>query len=328
MSKDIAVVLGFLYCGMKEMKNMGDILIDNLSLYRMPIGDELDKNNYYVQKYLHALVLWDNLYAARQREYEYEYYQHRSYGYRDRFGSPDLPGVKNIEFPIHKYAKIAMQLAHEEMLNTRQRKRHNEDDFREIYIVLTDAIFYFLSGYNLGMDISLSSERAEIIKRKNIENYVFRRNDIINMLEKEVVEFYEEINRKVGKKIISFTSPLLTDYICQNASSFQEAVELALEIRDDKNVVQYRKSMDKMKECLNEGKFTEFNEYISAIPDIVNDIKGSNIKTRTIEAGLSITPSVTTAFNINVSKIKRNRLHMSFLNDLARYGMKERIEKI
>lgn len=116
---------------------------------------------------------------------------------------------------------------------------------------------------------------------------------------------------------------MLLDYISQNCDNLKEAIQLAKYIREEKDVVQFRKAMDEMEEALNSGNFVLFNEYLSIIPDIVSSIKKSGIKTSSTTITISTVPSI--AFPMEFESRKKKMLHIDFLTDLAMYGMYNRL---
>lgn len=123
-----------------------------------------------------------------------------------------------------------------------------------------DVIRYILLGYNLGVNICLSSERTKFVKLKHFDDYFFTRLDMINMLEKEVKDFYNEINNRIGKNIICFQSPLLFDCICKEAKDFNQVLDIAIKLKNEKHIIEDRRTMDEMENCLNKGNFVRFNE--------------------------------------------------------------------
>jgi len=194
--------------------------------------------------------------------------------------------------------------------------------------IAEDAIRYILLGYNLNVNICLSGERTQFIKINHYNDYIFNRLDVINLVETGVKEFYDEINRKIGKKIICFESPLLVDYVCSESENFTQAVRMAMKLKKEKHLVEYRRAMDEMEKCLNEGNFVKFNEYLSIIPDIVNSIQTAGIKTQSFVIGLKPIPSISTNLDLVFSKPIYKKLHMHFIKDIVKFGMTERLDRI
>lgn len=224
--------------------------------------------------------------------------------------------VKKVKIDTYEYRKESYKIVSDmEIINEDKQ-------------IAEDVIRYILLGYNLGVNICLSTERTNFIYLNHYTDYFFNRLNIIEMLENNVKEFYEEINRKIGKKIICFQSPLLLDYICRESKTFNHALHMAKKIKKEKHLVEYRRTMDNMEKCLNEGNFIKFNEYLSVIPDIVNSIQSSGIKTQTFEMGLNPVPNISTSVNVSLERKTYNKLHLRFLKDLAKFGMMDRVYRI
>lgn len=326
---------------------MGKILLDNLTISHLPIMKKYyEKNDLHLKNYLYSLILWDKIicieeddfcsfgsYNRRRNNYisiiddiiysGSSLHKRRTYiealGNRFNMNINDINnflGINNVKMNTTKYREESYKIV-------ANMKIENED--RQI---AEDAVRYILLGYNLGVNICLSSERTNFICLKHYDDYIFNRLNIIDMIENDIKEFYEEINSKIGKKIISFQSPLLVDYICRESKTFDQALHMAKKLKKEKHLVEYRRTMDEMEKCLNKGDFLKFNEYLSVIPDIVNSIRIAGIKTQTFEIGLNPVPNISTNFNISFGRRTHNKLHFRFLKDLAKFGMTERVHKI
>lgn len=299
---------------------MGEILLDNLSITRLPIEyGYLDRNNVHIQNYLYSLILWDMIICINEDYPSTTSSSRRALREMNRFvfgRINKILGIRDITVNGFIYRKEAREIV-----------KDMEIENKDIQIA-KDTIRYILLGYNLGVNICLSSERTNFMHLKHYDNQIFNRLDTIKMVEDNVKEFYQEINEKIGRNVICFQSPLLFDYICKEAKDFVEALEMAKNIKKEKYLIEYRRTMDEMEKCINEGNFVRFNEYLSIIPDIVSSIKNSGIRTKSVEIGLSPVPNISTNFDISFGKKKINKLHLRFLKDLAKFGITERIMKI
>ncbi len=302
---------------------MGSILIDNSSLVDVlranePICFFDDPSNepiYFsddseglkdptVQNYLYALVLWDDIYALKSDNISRSILE-KQMGIDETLEK--YYNVKSISYPVSnlKYEAIV------------QSKKYLIEGDEEHNGVVESSFFYMLLGLELGYNTYLSKDRARFVKESGIFNY-FGRTDIINRLEKDVLDFYKEINEIVGKKFISFKTPLFLDYITQNCDKLSEAITLAKEIRKEKDVIQFRKAMDKMEDSLNKGDFVTFKQYLSIIPDIVAGINKAGYKETNTTIIVTVPPAISK--EIKTYKLKKG-IHLNFLVDLAKFGM-------
>ncbi len=319
---------------------MGEILLDNLTISRLPIIKKyFEKNDKHLQNYLYSLILWDKIICIEEddfRNFDKNNYifakkgigrsvliKRRTFnealGNRFNTNINDINNfleINNVKIDTSEYREEAYRIVTNMEIANKDRQ------------IAEDVVRYILLGYNLGVNICLSSERANFICLNHYDDYIFNRLNIINMVEKDVKEFYEEINSKVGKKVICFQSPLLFDYVCRESETFDQALQMAKKIKKEKHLIEYRRTMDKMEKCLNKGDFIKFNEYLSDIPDIVNSIQTAGIKTKTFEIGFNPVPSISTNFDIVFGRKMHNKLHLRFLKDLAKFGVTERVYKI
>lgn len=291
---------------------MGHILIDNISLNSaLEIylnGDANFKTDFTVQNYLFGIVLWDSIFSLEKRKSRQVGDSKTSDFYVDnRFH------ITNIVLDYGDIDNEASDIAFD-----MYESKVNEPEFQ----IIEDTFFYILLSQKVNMNLLLSKERSEFFVKSKISEKFFHRLDLIGMLEKEVKEYYDEINRKIGKNFITFECPLLVDYICNNSSNLKDAIELADHIRKEKDVIEFRKAMDKLENALCEGDLLLFNEYISVIPDIVSDITNKDKKSKTVNLVLSATPSIT--MPIELESGRKKMLHVDFLTDLGMYGVYNR----
>jgi len=135
------------------------------------------------------------------------------------------------------------------------------------------------------------------------------------------------------KRIIKFSSPLLHDYVKENANTPKEQLEFALELRKQKNVTEFRKSLDLMDKLLNEGKLVELDRVMKSLDELCRDI----IKKTTRKKGIGsikvkwsfpfkIEP--TKEFEIKVPTLFKDKhdrnLRLTFLADLMDFGLNRR----
>lgn len=295
---------------------MSAVLLDNLS-----IGNVVDRMNSrkfpfdsYIKNYLYAFILWDDIYALNAR------YSIRIGENPDKVMYDDNLGIKRLSFSYYDMEMLAEELDYEYW----GRGENGEISPRS---VRRDSIFYLLLSYNLGMNVLLSDERTTFIEKSGLAENIFSRADILSRLDKEIVEYYQEVNASIGKKIFKMKMPVLVDYIASNANNFEEAKEIALRIKYDPDVIKFREAMDSMDRALNEGKIVEFNDYMKVIPEIVNAITYKEFDTKTFDIGISLSPSIAFPLNMGKLRLRRKKINMNFLLNLTKYGIRnEQIE--
>ena len=306
---------------------MGEILIDNWSLERLPdYGNKLRKDRYKINGFLYALVFWDDIYSVNRNGRGYREYVHYDYYARKSKNICQTVTKRNEICERCNVNQISMDTVAYALAADKIYFRHfsrNTD-----YLIAEGAILYFLLGYNLGYNILISKERTQFLSDEHYIDRLYSRKDYLDSLDKEITKFYDEINKKIGKKVICFDTPVYADYICRHAKTFSDAIDIALQIKNEQAVIDYRKAMDKMEEALNDGNFVEFNQYISTIPEIVNSIIKKCIPTQIVEFGFNPLPNISTSMSVDVRLNKKKKFQLRFIKDIAEYGLENRLYRI
>lgn len=289
---------------------MGSILLDNLTAgnilakYDM-IGEKKVSLDSTIQEYLYALVLWDNIYTIERNSYTNQW--------RDKK-----------EARYNEHLKIETFFCDSSFIDLIGKEVKAELNFNEVEdLIKNDIIFYTTLASALNMNLSLSSNRSKYALENGLLQKRFNRLKLVNQTEQYVNDFYNEENEKYGEPLFSFNTPLLVDYICQNANNFSEAIEIAMDLRNDRHVVNFRKAMDILDEKINNGNLLELKYCFDNIENMVKEIKNT-VSTKTIEVSISLSPSITIAHSIKGFKPKNRRWCLSFLKDLALYGLQNR----
>lgn len=266
----------------------------------------------YIKNYLYAIILWDDVYALNKRGSMY-------------VGSPPKNmlefdsklGIKRINYEYGLVESIADAYEYENYGTKTNWESCTEED-------RVDAIFYLILGHNLGMNVLLSDKRTEFIKKAGILQKIYTREDLLEQLDKGIQEYCDEINAKIGKKFFTIKFPVLLDYIYSNIENPEDIIEaknIALRIKEDPEVIRFRKTMDLMDEAINNKNLVEFKNYIDVIPEIINSINCNGLKTKTMDVGISFSPSLTIPFEIGKLGLKKKMINMNFFVDLAKYKL-------
>lgn len=307
---------------------LASVLIDNWTMSKLPgLDEKLHKDRKEVQDFLFALVLWDNVYSMNADNLVYDYKngihftslpaQRREY--KDTLS--DLCNIKKLKGWSEEFISVAEDI-------------YTESYEKEDPMVAQGTILYMLLGYNFNLNILISSERTKFALDEGLRVQLLKysRLNFMQALDKEVIEYYDEINKKIGNKVICYNAPVFIDYICKNAVSFRDAINIAMQLKYEPEVLDYRKTMDKMEKSLNEGNIIKFNQYISMIPEIVHAITHKRSITTTIEVGFSPLPSysISLPFGIDLEKLRKLPLkfNLRFIKDIAYYGLNNRVYRI
>lgn len=301
------------------------ILSDNLSVANIlnlcdNVNGEEYKHDFYFQRYLYALILWDAIYKAPRKSVSTRLYCEFSKGREENEISKcvkstffDLP----YNYQGFEIETVADHIYFEWLYN---------DEYEENMAIKEDVIFYLALGQIANMNVLLSEQRANFVRKSKIAKKIWSREDVLKYLDKEIYEICKEIYSFMDKEIISIQTPLLVDYICEYATSLQDAINIALQLKEHKDVIHFRQTMNLLDDAINKGNTLQFKEYTDALSEIVAQLCPKDIPTKKIEIEFTITPSlanpsISTMFGIPIEYNRKRKINMNFLIELARYGL-------
>lgn len=238
---------------------MGNILIDNWNLANANITKTYTREmpNESYTNLLSALVLWDDVYYLDD-------------GFAT-FGWLNMPKGKMLSSVLKPlYLENTIKRNFENSSNDIYIK-----DFRYRYkkIIAERVIFYHEVSKAFDVDYYPIKERAEFLDQflDNLE--LWNRNEILKSEEKEILKRIQEFN--VGSEsYIKF--PLLTNLIVKNTGD--DYIHTALNIKNTKEVKNFRKYMDKIDREINMGNFGEVRYILSLLPYIIDEIEDMDRK--------------------------------------------------
>lgn len=173
---------------------MWSILADNTSLLNVLNGctepnSDTYRNNFYVQQYLYALVLWESIYKGPTKRVSMTGYIKEDEKRKDneliervKGTILDLPNV--YEYDYDDVEEQAKKIFHEEW--------YSEENNKEEQEIKRDALFYLTLGQWEGMNTLLSKERFEYVEKSTIEGRWSRR-DMLDYIDQEVFEMYKDL---------------------------------------------------------------------------------------------------------------------------------------
>lgn len=305
------------------------IISDNLSaknildLCEKPDSKEYI-HNYYFQKYLYALVLWDAIYKAPRKSQSVTVYTDAEKKRQEKKQENELIRcVKSTIFDLpfdYEYDEIETvsgDVYYEWLYNIGYEKNRK---------IKEDTIFYLTLSQIADMNILLSEQRADFVLKSGIAKKIWTREDVLEYIDKEIYEICKEIYSFMDKEIINIQTPLLVDYICQYATSFQDAINIAFQLKEHKDIIEFRQTMNLLDNAVNNGNTMQFKEYVDRLAEIVVQISRKEVPTKKIEMKFTVTPSLTNPtisamFGIPIEYNKKRKINMNFLLELAQYGL-------
>lgn len=204
---------------------------------------------------------------------------------------------------------------------------------KAIPVVAEGAIRYSLLSNSNNMGYLPSEKRAEFFGTIDVETFekMFKicgenRKNSLEMLDKIIEKRFLELKSHLPMIKWNFQYPVLVDYIRYNCNDESSYIDVALEIKREKEVVRYRKYMDKFEKALEEENAKEIIRFDKDIQEIVNDIlKISERKSFTISGSISVMPSINLSTDL---LFPRKKYHLNFLRKLAEFSLDGKRKRI
>lgn len=180
--------------------------------------------------------------------------------------------------------------------------------------------------------------RAQLLKDSHFfyKNQQIDRAQYIKNIDTYIKDYIESIQNIDDFQLKSFPVPVLYSFIKSNTNSPLEELKMALNLRKDKRVKKYKKSVEKIETELKKGNLIEFKNSIEIVRNLCDDVTQEyNKKGKTYSFSIGLSPSISCSpfsveFGVNLfnfqieheipSKIK-TKLHTTFLCDLANFGL-------
>lgn len=284
---------------------MNGIMVDNWSTHEIVTDlynhDKEISENY--GKLLSAVLLWDEL-----------YYPHNErsllWQIMKKIKADTL--LKPIDDESHLFDKEAKSVYLE----------HYQND--ESSIVAKEAIRYLLLSNFKGLDYFPSSDRATFLNKYNPQNIVSKldRFDFVRIIDKEIVDYFTEYNSVFGRNVFEIKRPVLVDYIIQNTPKEMTYFEFAMQLRNERSIVQYRDYLSKLEIALENREWKILNELLCISKEIVNDVAKLD-KTSIGTIGVSVSPLPSLSFSKEVT-INRRKIQLTFLEQLSKFAFNGR----
>lgn len=281
---------------------MNAIMVDNWAVQEVIYNSFNTQMSEEYAKYLSAIVLWDKIYYA-----DNEYTCAWNY----------LPSaIRSVLNPIQDHNNLF------------------EDEARQLYcdryslypeIVAKRAIRYMLFSSYCGCNYFPCAERAHFLKENNpygIINEVSR-FDYIKTLDEEINEYFSKMFEKLGRYDFRIKRPVLVDFIIQNTKDKESYIDSALRIKEEKEVVQYRKYLSDIEVAVEQKQWNELSDMIAYSEEIVkNTVRLDHKNIGSIDVTIAPVPAISYSKSI---ELKRKKIRLNFLEELGKFAFMGRI---
>lgn len=281
---------------------MSDIIIDNWTLQRAAVSisntyEHLSTPNEEYVRLVEAIILWDNVYFLNNEFSGFWKDILWRFGYQN-YLTPFLGGALDDE----NYEENPLNITNNDIIQEGAIKYSNFcNKHRVAYLP--------------------SRERAEYLKRCNFIEAYINRKDVMNFLDKTLIDYYTSLNKRFGVNKIRFSFPVLFDFVAANTTD-DFFLKTALEIRAEKEVVQFRRWLSDFEQNLQRGNLLELGKLLTYLPGLINDLTKITSPKRMAEIQLGLSPGIN--IPIAVGGSTKHLVHADFLRTLSAFAISER----
>lgn len=253
---------------------MGSVLIDNWNLSNANLEETYNHvmPNKACSDLLSALVLWDDVYFLDDG--------FATFGWLNR---PEGEKIKSLLRPLYLNKEIKKRFEKSSSILYEQKFMHQ---YKEI--VAKRALFYHEVSKAFGIDYYPIEQRAIFLDQSMNSLELWSRNVIINNEEKEILRRIQEFDKEKDSFI---RLPILTNLIMKN--SVGDYLYTSLDIKNTKEVKNFRKYMNKIDQEINDGNYNGAKCILKNIPYLIDDIEKMDRKaTIFVDVKVKLTPMV------------------------------------
>lgn len=298
---------------------MSGILFDNWNLEEVSYmqyhskerGKEIYRPNMAYADLLNAYMLWDEIYYLADLQYSLYWMTY-----------PMMQEWKEILHPI----EISKETYEQYMKRAKEIYQSCYGETKEV--IAKGVIQYLMLADTFDLPYLPMKYRAEFIERTGLEHLykdmqlanLYReanRNAILTKVDKNIEEMIHDFqNIPLDKR--SFRYPVLTDMIIENANCPENYLEVAKEIRAEKDLKRFRKDMGKIEEAIKHGKWGPMREYVNEVNEIIQNLGRKEKKHINfyITATIGIIPKIEIHLEADMEKDikwKKKKYDMTFI---------------
>ncbi len=316
---------------------MSNVIIDSWGLAEVMRNAVEEFPNYQSSRYFHicrenlltAIVLWDDIYA--------DFESHTSLPpYETIIAQKLFRALKSPSF-IHQIDIHDQFFIHDlfvqgffdselyAFLNNfiKRNKDSLNYTYQEEELVLR-SVFYLLQANLIGATYLPHPLRAKALYDSGIFKREFDGCLYIDIINKEVREYIDAINELAQCQLLSTPFPVLYKFIAKLAKNPLDEFKVALDLRKDKNVSLFRKSVNDISEELKKGNIHALRASMMKTKEICDEISNSLYK-KQVSYGVSLGLSPSIEISRDGTPKVSSGFHTTFLSELAEFALKGKI---
>ncbi len=276
-----------------------NVIIDNWTLHNSAhvicFPDRAEDKYQDFENLLMAILLWDEI-----------YYWDNDNGTKWNYIFED----REVEIPIKKVA-ISQQVLNEVAA------------IEDKDIIRGGALQYQMIANEMGLDYLVEKKRCNYIHKPNDIRDVLLPQKFVYHIEKDVEEYYKSLMKFFDNKELKFRFPLLVDYILKEAGSIKQCINVAMDMRETRELKNMRKWIANLHKDINNGNWLKVEKAIKDVDDIISDI----ICSHTIYSEVQIRIPLSINICFALKKFGKHKIQLTFLRNLANFAIKARPER-
>jgi len=273
------------------------------------------------QNLLTATVLWDDIYINIDRT--------KSNDYCAITRLHEILGDESFAHFISLDSYDIRDLSDSEIYNKLVDILTNNGDiinFKERSYMLWRGGLYLMKANSTGLAYLPHPYRAKLLYDSGIFPRKFDGRVYLDIIDKEVREYIEAINELAQFQLLSTSFPILYEFISKIAKDPLDEFRIALELREEKNVSLFRKSVNEISEEVKKGNIHALRASLMKTKEICDEITASLYK-KPLSYGVSIGLSPSIEIGRDHNPKVASGFHTTFLSDLANFALKGDIAK-
>ena len=273
------------------------------------------------QNLLTALVRWDDIYLNEciMHSGRTDALNFAVYRLHQMLGSPSFVHIVPMTSLKDERKYLSSELIRELYRHIKIIANDISDE-RERWLLLRGGL-YVMQANNMGIAYLPHPFRAKVLNDSGIFKREFDGQIYLDIVDKEVRNYINAINELSQFELLSTSFPVLYEFISKIAKDPFDEFKVALDLREDKNVSLFRKSVNEISEELKKGNLHAVRASLMKVQEICTEITDSLYrKPLSYGVSLGLSPS------IEISREHKPKVssgfHTTFLSDLANFALK------
>lgn len=275
-----------------------------------------------------ALLLWDEIYVFEERLNSHyidgvEYFKQ----YGNQFKTTVEFDPFDMDFNVFKEAHDFVSEMMESKPNLLNEIRNSAEKYMGMHadpflaFEIRRAMTYYLLADRYDLDYIPSIQRRVILQKEEFNTFYLRK-DIIRRIDKDLLEYYEELKKEIPETRIAYSAPVLLDYALKDCG-FEDLIPKLFELRNEPRFVKFRAEMEALEESVADGNMKRLKEYFKSMTKLMQSTMNEIDAERKIEITLSFPPSI----SLEVALPGKRAVRSVLLKELTEYGIQNRRSK-